>query len=153
VVVQNMQADNLREKGGAGNSGWPDNYNSVNLFTNKQGQLFMMCGTQARGVSSVLDIWRVDGTWSGGSKDDLQSWDETPTFWKVASGGHRAAPYQYGDHPTDKGLFYEGVAIARFDDHHMGIYLLPHDFKHISCGWPKKGRLCTDVYYYDAKWS
>lgn len=51
LVVQNV--DELqRRDGGAGSAGWRHAYNSINLFRNKQGQLFMMCGRQGQCVAN-----------------------------------------------------------------------------------------------------
>lgn len=157
LVVQDVNQLE-RVDGGAGTRSWRDGYNSMNFFRNKQGQLFLMCGRQAQGHGSVCDVWRIDGAWRGNTsaptgephKWDPSAWTERPTFVKVASGGRRNAPDPYGEIKR-KGLFYEGFGIAKFSDYHMGIWLLPHDFKHRMCGaLINTGRLCTYGYYYDA---
>ena len=118
--------------GGAGDTVWA-NYESINLFSNHQGKVFLIAGHD-----EWLDTWEIELSPPANAKPKLRKLANAKEFLNAG-----------GVNDLGKDLFYEGVSIQKLSDTSMRIWVTPWDYRHSRC-WPiSKERHCSYIWHFD----
>ena len=113
----------LREPiAGSSDKNWAS-YNSLSIFRNELGAIYMLAGHDG-----WLDTWRID-----------QPTSAQPTFHKVAKAkwGNNQAGHWWKD------MLFEGMTLERVDSNSVDLWMAPHDYDTGGCD----GRECTRAIY------